>query len=174
MTASHFVSWGLIQYTLRCCLTSIGIPIVEIRQSYDLLISTVGFPILVRRHFILNKVSGISITRLFIKRNCIEIAYSVATDPPHKSHNASHKYPIMHHFITETCTHFSYKMAHCGIWDWCTGGFVRLVYWKGRIWIIILELTWHSAKHVSYNAKVYSESNWIMTSLLRPEVSYTK
>ena len=34
----------------RCHLTSIGNPIVEIRRSYDRLISTMGFPILVRRY----------------------------------------------------------------------------------------------------------------------------
>ena len=34
----------------RCYLTSIGNPIVEIRRSYDGLISTMGFPILVRWH----------------------------------------------------------------------------------------------------------------------------
>ena len=34
----------------RCNLTSIGNPIVEIRRSYDRLISTMGFPIPVRRH----------------------------------------------------------------------------------------------------------------------------
>ena len=34
----------------RCNLTSIGNRIVEIRRSYDRLISTMGFPILVRRH----------------------------------------------------------------------------------------------------------------------------
>ena len=34
----------------RCHLTSIGLPIVEIRRSYDCLISTMGFPILVRWH----------------------------------------------------------------------------------------------------------------------------
>ena len=33
----------------RCRLTSIGNPIVEIRRSYDCLISTMGFPILARR-----------------------------------------------------------------------------------------------------------------------------
>ena len=39
----------------RCHLTSIGIPIGQIRQSYDHLISTMGFPILVRwKIFILN------------------------------------------------------------------------------------------------------------------------
>ena len=34
----------------RCHLTSKGNPIVEIRRSYDRLISTMGFPILVRQH----------------------------------------------------------------------------------------------------------------------------
>ena len=34
----------------RCHLTGIGNPIVEIRRSYDRLISTMGFPILVRWH----------------------------------------------------------------------------------------------------------------------------
>ena len=34
----------------RCHLTSIGNPLVEIRRSYHRLISTMGFPILVRRH----------------------------------------------------------------------------------------------------------------------------
>ena len=34
----------------RCHLASIGNPIVEIRRSYDRLISTMGFPILVRWH----------------------------------------------------------------------------------------------------------------------------
>ena len=35
---------------LRCPLTSIGNPIVEIILSYDRLISTMGIAILVRRH----------------------------------------------------------------------------------------------------------------------------
>ena len=36
--------------SLRCRLASMGIPIAEISQSDDSLITTVGFPILVRRH----------------------------------------------------------------------------------------------------------------------------
>ena len=36
----------------RCHLTSIGNLIVEIRRSCDRLISTMGFPMLVRRHFL--------------------------------------------------------------------------------------------------------------------------
>ena len=43
-----YVAWGLIK---KSCLTSIGIPIAEIRQSDNHLISTIGFPILVRWHF---------------------------------------------------------------------------------------------------------------------------
>ena len=53
-------------------------------------------------------------------------------DPSHKSHNASNKYPTMHHFLTEMCTHahFCYKMVHCWIWDRSIVGFMRLVYWR--------------------------------------------
>ena len=44
----------------RCHLSSIGNPIVEIRRSYDRLISTMGFPILVRwHHFIESGPRGI-------------------------------------------------------------------------------------------------------------------
>ena len=40
----------------RCHLTSIGNPIVEIRRSYDRLISTIGFPILVRCNLYIESV----------------------------------------------------------------------------------------------------------------------
>ena len=59
----HVTSLGIPIIKIRCSddhlgpdsierwhLTSIGNPIVEIRRSYDRLISTMGFPILVRRH----------------------------------------------------------------------------------------------------------------------------
>ena len=49
---------------LRCHLTSIGNPIVEIRRSYDRLLSTMGFPILVRRHLYIE--SGPSISWLLL------------------------------------------------------------------------------------------------------------
>ena len=54
----------------------------------------------------------------------------VAIDPSHKSHNALHKYPIMHLFLTEMCTraHFCYKMLHFGIWHRCILRFVKGVY----------------------------------------------
>ena len=37
-------------FNIKMRLTSIGNPIVDIRRSYDRLISTMGFPILVRRY----------------------------------------------------------------------------------------------------------------------------
>ena len=43
----HRAAWSQLK---RYHLTSIGNPIVEIRRSYDRLISTMGFPILVRWH----------------------------------------------------------------------------------------------------------------------------
>ena len=67
-----------------------------------------------------------------------------------KSHNAPVPYPTIHHseqsrwpavqipqctspishnspFRTEICP-FLFWMVHCGIWDWCIVGFVRLVF----------------------------------------------
>ena len=38
----------------------------------------------------------------------------------HKSHNASDKYPTMHHFVTEMCTH-----VHISVTEWCIVGLVH-------------------------------------------------
>ena len=51
----HNCSWPILSILVpdsvwRCHLTSLGNPTVEIRRSYDRLISTMGFPILVRLH----------------------------------------------------------------------------------------------------------------------------
>ena len=56
----------------RWHLTGIGNPIVEIRRSYDRLISTMGFPIPVRRHLYIE--SG---PRIFVK--CLFSVYGVGT-----------------------------------------------------------------------------------------------
>ena len=48
-----------------CHLTSIGNPIVEIRRSYDRLISTMGFPILLRWHLFINQGPDYLISMLF-------------------------------------------------------------------------------------------------------------
>ena len=50
MPDSLYVTHLSPDLTQRRHLTSIGNPIVEIRRSYDRLISTMGFPILVRWH----------------------------------------------------------------------------------------------------------------------------
>ena len=48
-------------------------------------------------------------------------------------HNASGKYPTMHHFVNRnvhTCAHFCYKMVHCVIWDTGIVGFMRWIHWQ--------------------------------------------
>ena len=58
-------------------------------------------------------------------------------DKSNKSHNASDKYPTMHHFVTEmcTCAHFCYKIVHRGIWDCCIVGFPQQVYSPILLWV---------------------------------------
>ena len=69
----------------------------------------------------------------------------------HKSHNASDKYPTMHHFVTEMCTHvctfllqndalWDMALVHCGIWNWCI---VNMVYWSfihGSSWLGLIKV----------------------------------
>ena len=50
--------------------------------------------------------------------------FSMLTDPSHKSQNASDKYPIMNHFVTEMCTH-----VHISVTKWCIVG-----YGTGALW----------------------------------------
>ena len=52
-------------------------------------------------------------------------------DQSHKSQNALHKYPLMHHFVTEMCTHVHIllQMMNCGIWDWYIVGYWTVKWW---------------------------------------------
>ena len=60
---------------LRCPLTGIANPIVEIRRSYDCLISTMGFPILVRWHLYIESVPwSLWYTKMTNKRSNSDIA----------------------------------------------------------------------------------------------------
>ena len=58
---------------LLCRLTSIGNSIVEIRRSYDRLISTMGFPILVRKHLYIE--SGPRSCPVYIFHNTSQIYF---------------------------------------------------------------------------------------------------
>ena len=52
---------------------------------------------------------------------------------PHKSHSSPVLYATMHHFFNNNvhmCAHFNYKMVNCGIFVWCTVGFVGWVCWN--------------------------------------------
>ena len=46
------------------------------------------------------------------------------TDPSHKTHNASDKYPTMHHFVTEMCTHVPISLT-----KWCIMGYGTDALW---------------------------------------------
>ena len=58
----------------------------------------------------------------------MDIAYfihiSALIDPSHKSHNALDKYPTMHQFVTEMCTH-----VHIPVTKWCIVGYVTGALW---------------------------------------------
>ena len=45
-------------------------------------------------------------------------------DPSHKSHDASVKYPTMHHFVTEMCTH-----VHICVTKYCILGYGPGAFW---------------------------------------------
>ena len=54
----------------------------------------------------------------------------ISIDPSHKSHNASDKYPTMHHFVLlQNGALCDTGLVHCEIWDWCNMGFVQQVFW---------------------------------------------
>ena len=55
-----------------------------------------------------------------------------ATDPSHKSHNASDKYPTMHHFVTEMCTH-----VHISVTKWCNVNIWTGAFWDLWDWFIV-------------------------------------
>ena len=48
-------------------------------------------------------------------------------DPSDKFHNASDKYPTMHHFVTEMCTH-----VHISVTKWCIVGNIYLFCQKSK------------------------------------------
>ena len=47
-----------------------------------------------------------------------DMSISLKIELPHKSHNASDKYPTMHHFVTEMCTY-----VHISVTKWCIVGY---------------------------------------------------
>ena len=47
-----------------------------------------------------------------------------AKDPSHKSHDASCRNPMMHHFVTEICTHM-----HIAVTKWCIVGYGTSALW---------------------------------------------
>ena len=69
-----------------------------------------------QKHILDNKSASIQATALLQTDNIYAI------DPSHKSHNASDKYPMMYHYVTEMCTH-----VHISVTKWCIVGYVNEV-----------------------------------------------
>ena len=59
----------------------------------------------------------------FVSLKC-HLCSKYAIDPSHKSHNASDKYPTMHHIVTEMCTH-----VHISVTKWCIVGYGTVELW---------------------------------------------
>ena len=74
---------------------------------------------------------AISLVKTWWERNKVSIEFNLwwpfvsEIDPSHKSHNALNKYPIMHYFVTEMCTH-----VYISVTKWCIVG-----YGNGALWI---------------------------------------
>ena len=61
-------------FILKYCLTNTGIPIMEIRGTYDCLISTKGFPMLIRWHlYIQSEVPCLSMSSALIHHDQMKI-----------------------------------------------------------------------------------------------------
>ena len=69
---------------------------------------------------------------------CFMSHYPWVIDPSHKSHIASDKYSIMHHFVTEMCTHVHISVTKCCIVGYGTDAFWDL--WDGSIRISVATL----------------------------------
>ena len=50
----------------------------------------------------------------------------ISIDPSHKSMKASDKYPKLHHFVTEMCTHVHIYVTKCCIVEYGTDAFWNL------------------------------------------------
>ena len=69
-----------------------------------------------------------------------ESPFDITRAPFHKSHNASDKYPTMHHVVTEMCTHVHISVTTCcimgyttvALWDFATSlyKYIILAVWE--------------------------------------------
>ena len=48
---------------------------------------------------------------------CLYSSNACAIDQSHKSHNASGKYPTMHHFVREMCNVCTFLLQNSALWD---------------------------------------------------------
>ena len=115
------IQWPLSDSSVHCCWRELGLLWV------CWLIKTISFDfadnIFECRTF-LNKAG--SILEPIYPGQCLNKkanipGINIPTESSHKSHNALDKYPIMHHFVTEMCTHVHISVKKCCIVGYGTG-----------------------------------------------------
>ena len=88
------------------------------------------------------------------------MANFIAIDPSHKSHNASHKYPIMHHFVTEMCTHVHISVTKCCIVGYDTDAFWDL--WNGSINRSAADVFFEHVSWQTYATNMFLQFVWFL------------
>ena len=99
-------------------------------------------------------------------------AFLSSIDPSHKSHNASDKYPTMHYFATELCTH-----VHISVTKWCIMGYGTFALWDlchtsfAPFWInhdVWIKIETFSSKREFKRAYYWVKDNHICSGLISP------
>ena len=118
---------------IKTVFPDIGIPIIKVIKNH--LISILEIPMVVRCIFILRwpllsqcfwipcayTVQCLYNRAIFLTKPVGQrygVSFYELIDQSHKSHNTLDKNPIMHHFITEMCTH-----VHISARKWCIVGY---------------------------------------------------
>ena len=144
-TGHDLILYYLSFLILKCdgsILRSDMTPMVLFTNNFD-----VHNPNLVKPHLLNSDTNDSFQVQCCICHYCCGII-----DPSHKSHNALDKYPIMHHFVTEMCTHVhisvpkwcivEYGLVHCGI---CATGLLDNYVWYN---VVVIEPMHHDKLNI--------------------------
>ena len=92
---------------------------------------------------------------LQIHHEAMLVGFVYLIDPSHKSHSASDKYPTMHHFVKQMCTHL-----HISVTKWCIVGYGTDALWDIWDWSIAKP---HTCQGRYGNCSYTEECNFIIT-----------
>ena len=113
---------------------------------------------------------------IFFKLQCVVANLNwTNSQVPQCTSPISHDAPFCNRTV-HMCSHFCYKMVHCGKFFWCTVGFVRRVYYPHTPCI-----THRTSSHLTFmgiswtplqlDITIHSEIVWILHEYLRPVCS---